>query len=168
MHITSTTVQVLGELFECKRPIARIWTTISVMAIMVLLGSIKALAEQSISQYNPTNPLVIARQEATKAGIDPNLVLAIMQHESNSCKTITTPNTDLGCMQISRATATALGLNTERLVNDRAYNIKAGVAILMQFKRYKAYDKLWWARYNVGYQKLPIIKANYAKKVGYK
>jgi len=122
---------------------------------------------QSISSYNPNNPRVIARREALKAGLDPKLVLAIMWHESRDCKLPTTAKTDLGCMQISRATARSMGLNIHRLIVDPAYNIKAGVTILLQFKRYSRTDKLWWARYNTGYQNLPQVRKQYATKVNY-
>ncbi len=175
MHITTTTVKGLGnlhakELLKCERPyneIAYILVTKLIITIMVLGGSIRAVAEQSISQYNPNHPLIIARQEAIKAGIDPKLVLAIMAHESNDCKLPTTAHTDLGCMQISRSTAAALGLDQHRLVSDRTYNIKAGIVILAQFKHYSRNDRLWWTKYNIGYQNLPVTKASYAAKVGY-
>lgn len=169
MHITTVTVQVLSSLkqLKCKRPITHIWASNTMVAMMVLFGSIRAVAEQSISSYHLTNPVIVARLEASKAGIDPKLVEAILWHESRNCSMPTTDKTDLGCMQISRPTAAALGLDSQRLIQDKAYNIKAGVAILAQFKRYKAKDRLWWTRYNTGFQKLPKTKAKYAEKVGY-
>lgn len=173
MYITSTIGYKLADIAEkcIKRPyilIAHIYATKLIVAILVLFGANRAMAEQSISQYHPNHPRIIAQQEAIKAGIDPKLVLAILAHESNDCKLPTTAKTDLGCLQLSRATAAALGLDQRRLVTDPAYNIKAGVAILVQFKRYSRTDKLWWARYNIGYQNLPKAKAKYAAKVGYK
>lgn len=130
-----------------------------------LIVPIRAVAEQSISGYNPTAPVIVARQEAVKAGLDPKLVLAIMWHESRDCKLLTTPKTDLGCFQIKRSTALKLHLDLSRLVTDKAYNIRAGVTILKSFKRNKP-D--WWTAYNVGYRNLPIAAAAYKSKVGYK
>lgn len=138
---------------------------------MVLLSALLApnalKAEQSISSYNPNHPLIIARQEALNANLDPNLVLAILAHESHDCRLPTTAKTDLGCMQISRATAKAMHLDPYRLVVDRRYNIKAGCKVLLHFKRYAKSDKKWYTRYNTGNRDLLTIRQNYALKLRY-
>lgn len=138
------------------------------------LGPITSTATQSITSYfDAGSPRGIAVHEAKRAGICPRLVLAILEHESRNCSLPTTSKTDLGCMQISRATARALKLDQARLVHDHAYNIRQGVAILAYFKaRYEPLEPhSWWARYNVGVGtingKREASRRRYLKRVSY-
>ncbi len=144
------------------------------VAIIACIISVQAGADRSkFDFYEPNSPKGIAIREARKAGIDPNLVLSILEHESRSCRLKTGPNTDLGCMQVSRATARALDLDIDRLVHDVSYNIHHGVAILAYFKaRYEAKEpRTWFLRYNLGVGVIGPSRARlgrlYASKVGY-
>lgn len=141
---------------------------------LVSLAPISSKADQSkFSYFRHESPRAIAVREARRANISPKLVLDILEHESKTCTLPTTPRTDLGCMQVSRATAKALKLDISRLVHDHDYNIVQGVAILAYFKaRYEASEPHdWYGRFNVGVGSLSPnrarLRALYCKKVGY-
>lgn len=123
-----------------------------IVALMALIASPLRAQEQKRSNYMPNNVELIAKAEAKAANIDYKLVLAILAHESHNCQLPTTTATDLGCMQISRETAIAMGLDLYRLVVDRRYNIKAGVSVLtyLQFQFHNGEPKTWYCRYNIG------------------
>lgn len=142
------------------------------MALFVLLGTTSSKAHESKFD-RLSGPKAIAVREARRAGISPDLVLRILEHESRNCTMPTTQRTDLGCMQISRATAKALRLDINRLKHDHDYNIVQGVAILAYFKaRYEASEPHdWWGRFNVGVGALnhnrARLRALYCHKVGH-
>lgn len=56
--------------------------------------------------------------------------------------------TDYGISQIYITTVKSFNLDPNKLLNDRKYNIEAGVMVLADFKRMYGEEKDFWTRYN--------------------
>ena len=85
--------------------------------------------------------------EATRAGLDPQLVLGLIQVESGYNKYATSPKGAQGLMQLIPETARQLGV---RNVYDPRENIEAGVRYLKQLQAQFKDDRLALAAYNAG------------------
>jgi hypothetical protein len=89
----------------------------------------------------------LAEQEARAAGIDPSLVLRLMQQESAGDPRAVSPKGATGLMQLMPATAKELGVDP----NDPAQNIRGGVTYLKQMlDRYQGDTTKALAAYNAG------------------
>jgi soluble lytic murein transglycosylase-like protein len=90
---------------------------------------------------------------AESHGVEPQLLKAVLQVESNLDHKAINPQTlDFGIGQINYKTAEALDIDISRLTKDRAYSIERAAFILSTFqKRYaKREPQTWVCRYNVG------------------
>lgn len=93
------------------------------------------------------------RLPALKYGLDPIQFKALLFVESSLDHKAVNPMTlDFGISQINYKTAEGYGIDTSRLLHDRAYSIERGAFILSEFmKRYKAKEPgRWVCRYNLG------------------
>jgi len=87
-----------------------------------------------------------ARSEAEKQGIDPALVLSVLQAESSGRANAVSPKGAVGPMQLMPATARDLGVN----INDPLDNIRGGVRYLAQQLKSFGDPSLALAAYNAG------------------
>jgi soluble lytic murein transglycosylase-like protein len=125
----------------------------------------------STSGFEPFEPLVQAH--ATRAGIRPDLVRAVIQVESGFNPRATSPKGAMGLMQLMPATARELGV-----VNpyDPEENIRGGTSYLRQLlDRYEGNEELALAAYNAGFNsvdrhggRIPPYQEtqDYVRKVG--
>jgi len=131
-----------------------------IIIILVLIGFIANSSEAKglnvtkdtyKYQYGMVNVTYIY-QTAAKYGIDPKLVLAIINVESSGCRfKVNKVSQDYGCMQVNIKNIKALKLDKHRLVSDDAYGIEQGIRILAGLRRFKHKEpELWICRYNVG------------------
>jgi soluble lytic murein transglycosylase-like protein len=123
------------------------------------------------SGYEPFEPLVQAH--ATRTGIRPDLVRAVIQVESGFNPHATSPKGAMGLMQLMPATARELGV-----VNpyDPEENIRGGTTYLRQLlDRYEGNEELALAAYNAGFNsvdrhggRIPPYQEtqDYVRKVG--
>ena len=96
--------------------------------------------------HEPFEPLV--QEHATRAGIRPDLVRAVIQVESGFNPRATSPKGAMGLMQLMPATARQFGV---RNAFNPAENVRAGVAYLRQLlDRYDNDERLALAAYNAG------------------
>ena len=87
-----------------------------------------------------------ARAEAERQGIDPSLVLRVMQAESSGRANAVSPKGATGPMQLMPGTARDLGVN----INDPLDNIRGGVRYLTQQLKAFGTPDLALAAYNAG------------------
>jgi hypothetical protein len=92
------------------------------------------------------NLFEFAAQEAQRNGVDPNLVLRVMQTESGGNPSAVSPKGAIGPMQLMPATAKDLGVNP----NDPLDNIRGGVRYLAQQLKSFGTPELALAAYNAG------------------
>lgn len=87
-----------------------------------------------------------ARAEAERQGVDPSLVLRVMQAESGGRANAVSPKGAIGPMQLTPRTARELGVN----INDPFDNIRGGVRYLAQQLKAFGSPDLALAAYNAG------------------
>lgn len=87
-----------------------------------------------------------ARAEAARQGVDPSLVLRVMQAESGGRANAVSPKGATGPMQLMPGTARDLGVN----INDPLDNIRGGVRYLAQQLKVFGTPDLALAAYNAG------------------
>ena len=109
----------------------------------------------------------LIQTESMVKGVNPHLVAAIFMQESSyrlSAKNCTNICHDYGLSQINRHTARRFGFDLKKLTTDLAYSVRAGIAVLADFKRmYGKKEAHWWTRYNTSKPSLRLI---YRKRVG--
>lgn len=94
--------------------------------------------------------LPIVRKEARDYGIDPALVMAVMQAESGGDPLVVSPMDAIGLMQVTAATGQWLGFTRNELFFPEP-NIEAGVKYLEYLhRRYDGDVTLMLAAYNAG------------------
>jgi len=113
-----------------------------------LTAFLSALSEQNNATTAPDDISLIVQQVCVKEGVDPNLVNAVIQAESNFNPNAVSSAGAQGLMQLMPATADSLGV-----VNpfDPVQNIEGGVAYLKNLlNRYGGNVSYALAAYNAG------------------
>jgi len=134
----------------------------------------------AIRATRPVEPTVagerfepLVQEHATRRGLRPDLVRAVIQVESGFNPRAMSPKGAMGLMQLMPATARELGV---RDAYDPADNIRGGTAYLRQLlDRYEGNEELALAAYNAGFDAVdrhggrvpPYSETqNYVRKVG--
>ncbi len=149
------------------------------LALVLCLGAVRPWQplQERIRLLSPYLPQATATAMAkliygasTRAGIEPELVAAIVSRESNfrvdalACYVVYRHHAcydtcDRGLAQINDVWVRAWGLSPCRLLHDPAYNLAQALRILRQLRhRYGATEPNWWSRYN---SSSPVPRAIY-------
>ncbi len=124
--------------------VARRWTGILALAVLAIAGGGRAAAAIEV----PPAIEVQARSAAARHGLDPALVLRVIQVESGFRKDAVSPKGAMGLMQLMPATARRFGVADPF---DPAQNLRGGCRYLAWLlRRYRGDVELALAAYNAG------------------
>lgn len=108
---------------------------------------------------------------ASKRGVDPYLIAAIVQVESRFKRNAVSPTHDYGAMQVNGRTLRYLGYFPDELTDSFYIGIDAGAQVIKSLQMNNAKKDLKWiCKYNIGNQKSEATKRicdRYFKKVMY-
>lgn len=140
-----------------------------VMANLATAHVLSINPNMELSEANKVDAVI--EQACVIYKLDCKLFKAILAQESMfNTSAVNGKTMDYGIGQVNRKTASAMGLDVNRLRSDLEYSVSSSAKILSYFQaRYKGREKLWYCRYNVGTR---IMDANslkrcqaYAKKI---
>lgn len=121
-----------------------------VMANMATAHVLVINPNMDLEQANKVDKVI--EQACSSYKLDCKLFKAILAQESMfSASAFNGKTMDYGIGQINRKTASAMGLDVNRLRTDLDYSVNNSAKILAYFQtRYRSKERLWYCRYNIG------------------